>query len=47
MLLQKLRVRLSDKNEHAQWNGLMEKHYYLVNGTSKKPFPSFSFPDLG
>lgn len=37
MQLKKVRVRLVAREEHAQWNGLMEEHHYLANGTMVGP----------
>ena len=37
MLLAKVRVRLIDKQENAQWNSLMERYHYLANGTMVGP----------
>lgn len=36
-LLKKVRVRLAEKDEFAQWNDLMEEYHYLANGTMVGP----------
>jgi len=37
MLLAKVRIRLINKQENAQWNSLMEKYHYLANGSMVGP----------
>ena len=36
-LLAKVRVRLIDKQENAQWNSLMQEYHYLANGNMVGP----------